>query len=92
MKKDEDNLIEDKRKDKVQRAHTRRNPKRHIPLVSLLLWHKMVAMCCFIWPPALRLWSGRQAGSQMKIQVSVIFLNSISGCDPLNPHNPENWI
>ena len=31
-------LIKDKRKDKAQRAS--RNPKRHIPLVSLLLWHK----------------------------------------------------
>ena len=43
-------LIEDKRKDKVQRAHTHWNPKRHVPLVSLLLWRKMVAVHCFIWP------------------------------------------
>ena len=38
------NLIEDKRKDKAQKAYTHCNPKRHIPLVSLLLWHKMVAV------------------------------------------------
>ena len=43
-------LIEDKRKDKAQRVHTRRNPKRYIPLVSLSLWHKMVAVHCFVWP------------------------------------------
>ena len=36
--------------------------KRDIPLVSLLLWRKMVAMHCFVWSPALQLWSGRQAG------------------------------
>ena len=39
MKKKTSSLIEDKRKDK---AHTRWNPKRHIPPVSSLLWHKMV--------------------------------------------------
>ena len=50
-------LIEDKRKDKAQRANTRRNPKRHIPLVSLLLWRKMVAVRCFVWALGLRLWS-----------------------------------
>ena len=57
-------LIEDKRKDKAQRAHTRRNPKRHIPLVSLLLLRKMVAVHCFVWPLGLRLWSS----SPSKIQ------------------------
>ena len=31
-------LIDDKRKDKVQMVHTHWNPKRHMPLVSLLLW------------------------------------------------------
>ena len=61
MKKKASSLIEDKRKDKALRAYTRRNPKRHIPLVILLLWHKMVAMRCFIWPLALQLWSVRQA-------------------------------
>ena len=30
-------LIEDERKDKVQRSQTRQNPKRYIPLVSFLL-------------------------------------------------------
>ena len=61
IKKKMTSFIEDKRKDK---AHTHWNPKRHIPLVSLLFWHKMVAMHYFIWPPALRLWSGRQAAKQ----------------------------
>ena len=42
-------LIEDKRKDKVQRAHSCRNSKRYIPLVSLLLWHKMVAIVLVIF-------------------------------------------
>ena len=54
-------LIENKIKDKAQRAYTHRNPKRHIPLVSLLLWHKMVAVLCFVWPLALQLWSVRQS-------------------------------
>ena len=36
-------------------SHTRQNPKRYIPLVSLLLWCEMVAVHCFVWPPALRL-------------------------------------
>ena len=52
-------LIEDKGKGKAQKAHTCRNPKRHIPLVSLLLWHEMMAVRCFIWSLALRLWSDR---------------------------------
>ena len=51
-------LIEDK---KAQRAHTHQNPKRHMPLVNLLLWHKMMVMGCFIWPPALQMWSGSMA-------------------------------
>ena len=29
-------------------------------MVSLLLWHKTVAVRCFVWPPAMQLWSGRQ--------------------------------
>ena len=48
-------LIEDERKDKAQRTYTRRNPKRHMSLVSLLLWRRMVAVHCFIWPLALQL-------------------------------------
>ena len=63
MKKKTSSLIEDKRKDKAQRAHTCQNPKRHIPLASLLLWHKMVAVHCFVWPLGLRLWSIRQSVS-----------------------------
>ena len=45
LDEEEDNsLIEDKRKDKAQRAHTRRNPKRHISLVSFLLLCKMALL------------------------------------------------
>ena len=54
-------LIEDERRDKTQRTYTCRNPKRHIPLVSLLLWRNMVAMRYFVWPLALRLWSVSEA-------------------------------
>ena len=50
------NLMEDKRNKEAQRPHTCQNPKRHISLVSLLLWHKMVAVC-FVW--ALGLDSGQ---------------------------------
>ena len=57
-------LIEDKRKHKAQRAHTRQNFKKHIPLVSLLLWRKMVAVHCFVWRLGLRLWSVSQAVRQ----------------------------
>jgi len=44
----------------AQSSLTRRNPKRHIPLVSLLLWHKMVAVHPFVWTLGLWLWSVRQ--------------------------------
>ena len=37
-------LMEDKRNNKVQRAHTCQNPKRRISLVSLLLCHKTAAV------------------------------------------------
>ena len=72
---DSRSLIEDERKDLVQRAHNRWNSKKHIPLVSLLFWCKMVAVHCFVWPLVLRPWSVSQA----KIQVLAIFKNSISG-------------
>ena len=61
MKKETSSLTEHKRKDKAQRAYTHRNPERHIPLVSLLLWRKMVAVRYFVWPLALQLWSVSQA-------------------------------
>ena len=64
---EDSSLIEDKRKDKAQRAHTRRSSKRHIPLMSLLLWRKMVAVHCFVWLLDLRPWSVSQSGSQSKI-------------------------
>ena len=63
LKKKTTNLIEDKRKDEVHRAYTCRNPKRHIPLVSLLLWREMVTVCSFVWALGLRLWSGSEAVS-----------------------------
>ena len=72
MKKTTTSLIEDKMKDKVQRAHTHRNLIKVHASGELLLWHKMVAVCCLIWPPVLRMWSGRQT----KIQ---LFKSSISG-------------
>ena len=51
-------VIKNKRKGKVQKADTCQNQKMHMPPMSLLLWHEMVVMRCFIWPLALRLWSG----------------------------------
>ena len=44
-------------------AHTCWNSNKYIPQLSLLLWRKIVAVRCFVWPPALRLWSGWQARS-----------------------------
>ena len=47
---EEDNdLIEDKRNSKAQKANIRWNYKRNIPPVSLLLWSKMVVVCCFVF-------------------------------------------
>jgi len=57
MKKKKKSLMED---NEAQRLLTHRNPKRHIPLVSLL-WHKMVAVHPFVWALGLRLWSGSEA-------------------------------
>jgi len=45
----EEGLMEDERNNEAQRPHTRQNPKRYISLVSLSLWHKVVAICCFVW-------------------------------------------
>ena len=33
---------------KVQRADKLQNLKRHIPLVSLQLWQRLMAMCCVV--------------------------------------------
>ena len=59
-------LMEDERNNKAQRPHidTRQNSKRHISLVSLLLWHKMVAVCCFVRALGLQLWSVSESVSQ----------------------------
>jgi len=48
MKKRKKSLMEDKRKYKAWREHTCWNSKRHISLVNLLLWCKIVAVCCFV--------------------------------------------
>jgi len=48
----------------ARRPHTCRNPKRHISLVSLLLWHKIVALRCFVWCLGLQMWSGSEAVRQ----------------------------
>jgi len=66
-------LMEDKRNNKVQSLHTCWNPKRHISLVSLLLWCKMVAIRCFVLALGLWLWSGSEWVSEMKFQVLAIF-------------------
>ena len=62
-------LIEDKRKDKVQKVCARQNPKRHIPLESLLLWCKIVNGGCALLHLSSNLatvvrQAGRQAGRQ----------------------------
>ena len=43
-------VIEDKRNDKVQKADTRKDTYH---FMNLVLWHKIVAMRCFILPLAL---------------------------------------
>ena len=53
-------LIEDKRQ-ATEDLHSSEPQKAHTPLVSLLLLPKMVAVCCFVCPLALRLWSGSVA-------------------------------
>ena len=57
-------LMEDKRNNKVQRPHICRNP-------NLLLWHKMVAVRCFVWALGLQL-QYVQVASEMKFQVLAI--------------------
>jgi len=73
-------LMEDKRNNKVQRPHAHWNRKRHVSLVSLLLCHKMVAVCCFIWALGLQLWSRSEWVSErvreMKFQVLAFEKNS----------------
>ena len=76
IQKEVDNhLIEDKRNGKAQNADIHWNSKRHIPLVSLLLWRKMVAVHCFVWLLDLRLWSSRQKEDK----IFKLKKNSISG-------------
>jgi len=61
-------LHEEDKRNEVQRPHTHRNLKRHISLVSLLLWRKMVAIRCFVWALGLQLWV-----SETKFQVLAVF-------------------
>ena len=42
-------LMEDERKDKVQRERTPQNSKRHIPLVGIFLCCKMMDVHCSVW-------------------------------------------
>jgi len=56
--------MEDERNNEAQRPHAHQNPKRHISLVSLLLWCKTVAVRCFVWHLGLRMWSGSEAVRQ----------------------------
>jgi len=39
----------------AQTERTHCNPKRHIPPVSLFLFHKMVVVHCFVWSLSLQL-------------------------------------
>jgi len=64
MKKKKKSLMEDKRNNEAQRPLSPRNPKMHILLVSLLLWHKIVAVHPFVWALGLRLWSVSEAVRQ----------------------------
>jgi len=64
--------MEDKRNNEVQRPGTRRNPKRHISLVSLLLWYKIAAVRCFVWCLGLRMWSGSEATRQLNLDLDEI--------------------
>ena len=56
---EEESLMEDKRNNEAQGAHTCRNPKRHISLVRLLLC-EMVAAYYFVWALDLQLWLGSE--------------------------------
>ena len=69
-------LMKDKRNNEVQRPHTRRNHKRHISLVSLFLWRKMVAIHCFVWALGLQLWSASEWVSETEFQVLAIFIKT----------------
>ena len=63
---EEDNhIIEDKRKDKVQKAGTYQKWKRHLLHVNLLLWHEIVAMRYFVWP----LYSGNYDQADQKLGI-----------------------
>ena len=42
LHEEDGNQFEDTRKDKAQRVHTCRNPKKHMPLMNLLLRQNMV--------------------------------------------------
>ena len=63
-----DQLVEDRRSTTAHGAYDHWNPKRHIPMASLLLQRKMVTVLCFVWALGLQLWSVRQKGSETKFQ------------------------
>ena len=56
------------------------NHERHIPPVSLLLRHKMVAVCCLVWPLVLRVWLVRQADQIQALTILKILYLAACQC------------
>jgi len=54
LKKDSESVIKDIQN---ENAEFYQNHKRHMQLLSFLLYHEKVKVCCFIWPLTLLLWS-----------------------------------
>ena len=48
----------------AQRTYTHHNPKKAHPAGEFTIVAQMVAVCCFVWPLALRLWSVSEAVRQ----------------------------
>ena len=59
---EEDNHLTEDKGIAKQRRHSL---EPQISPANLLLWLRMVAMDYFIWPLALRLWSGSEVGSEI---------------------------
>jgi len=86
--------MEDKSNNKEQSPHmyTRRNLKRHISLVSLLLCCKIAAVWCFVFSLGLWMWAGSEAGSEVVRQldkISIIYNFFISS--HLKMFNAVRW-
>ena len=69
--------MEDERNNEAQRPLTHQNPKRHIPLVSLLLWRKIMAVHPFVWALGLRLGSVSEAVTPPQILLDLLTLLSL---------------